>query len=311
MPRPFADLVDGLLADVRDQPASAVELEAMSFAMALVWASETPREEAEHVVDTLAGTPEPAAAAVLRAFELLGPPVVREKAAEFTFRGDAAAEIGEFTVVSAWRATGDAIVADVVWFERPGGRAQSFFLATAPDSLGAALLGGGMSGDAEPDGLQDRLDRLSTALEVGEFTQIEPADVVDRMTRGAATNRALAAEVSVALAMGFDIATHALTGSVESIEGPDWVDDDEDDDQRANFLLRVLARASEEGVDLTDPARLEEWREAFGELSPRQQLKALGLPAIGSVDDPPPKAKADARRKAKRKQQRKARKRNR
>jgi hypothetical protein len=310
--RPFSELVDSLLADVRGASAADLELEAQSFAMAMVWASEAPREDAEQVVDTLAGLGEPEAAAILRTWTLMGPPVLRERAAEFTtMRDGVAGEVGEFTVESAWRATGTTVVADVVWFSRPGGRAQSFFLATAPDTYGAALLGGGMSGDSDADGLGERLERLSEALEVGAFEAVEPASVVERMQHGSATNRALFADVSVALAMGFDIAAYALTGSADEIEGPGWDDDEEDDDQRANFLLRVLVRAGQDGIDTTDPDALAAWREEFQDLSPREQLKALGLPAIGSVDDPAPKPRADAKRKAKRKQQRKARKRNR
>jgi hypothetical protein len=312
MARAFADLVDELLADVRGAVAADLELEAQSFAMAMLWASETPREDAERVVDTLAGVGEPEAAAILRAWTLMGPPVLRERAGEFTTSRDGVAgDVGEFTVESAWRATGPAMVADVVWFARPGGRAQSFFLASAPDHFGAALLGGGMSADADPGELEERLGRLSGALEIGAFEPVEVASVVDRMRRGSATNRALFADVSVALAMGFDIAAYALTGDIDAIEGPGWDDDGEDDDQRANFLMRVLLRATEDGVDATDPGALAAWREAFQDLSPREQLKALGLPAIGSVDDPPPKARTDAKRKAKRKQARKARKRNR
>jgi len=133
------------------------------------------------------------------------------------------------------------------------------------------------------------------------------------MKRGAATNRALMSEVSVTLAMGLDIGAHALGGSVDAIEGVDWTQDDsEDDDERAAFLLRVLERAVDDGVDATDPDALAAWRLDFAELSPREQLRALGLPPIPSKDDPQRRRRAaDARRRARRKAQRRARKRNR
>jgi hypothetical protein len=311
--RPFADLVDDLLRDVRRAPVADLELEALSFAMALVWASEEPRREAAEAVDVLAGRAEPAAAAVLRTFALIAPPVVREAAATVPLdRSGPAGDVGSFDVQSAWRAVGPGLVAHVVWFARPGGRAQSFFLVTASDDLGAALLGGGMSGDSDPGGLEARLAQITGALDVGEFTQVEPGEVLDRLGRGARTNRALMAEVSVGLAMGIDLAAHALAGDVDAVPGVDWTQDDgEDDDERASFLMRVLSRALEDGVDPADPDALAAWRETFSALSPREQLKRLGLPSVASADDPVPGRRSDSDRRAKRKAARRARKRNR
>jgi hypothetical protein len=312
--RPFADLVDDLLRDVRRAPIADLELEAVSFAMALVWAAERPRDEAQGVVGRLSSTADPDAQATLRALQLLAPPVVREAAGRVPVDlSGRAADVGRFDVESAWRAVRPGLVADVVWFARPGGRAQSLFLVTASDDLGAALVGGGMSGDSDPGGLEERLARLSGALDVGDFGPVGAAEVFERMKRGAATNRALMSEVSVTLAMGLDIGAHALGGSVDAIEGVDWTQDDsEDDDERAAFLLRVLERAVDDGVDATDPDALAAWRLDFAELSPREQLRALGLPPIPSKDDPQRRRRAaDARRRARRKAQRRARKRNR
>jgi hypothetical protein len=310
--RSFADLVDDLLADVRRAPVADLELEALSFAMALVWASVTPREDAQAVVDRLSASADPAAAAALRALALLGPPVLRQAAAGVPVDlSDRAGDVGRFDVVSAHRAVGPGLVAHVVWLSRPGGRAQSFFLISAADDLGAALLGGGMSGDSDPDGLEARLAQVAGALDVGEFRAVEPDEVLARLRRGATTNRALMAEVSVSLAMGIDLIAHALAGDVEAVPSLDWAEDDqEDDDARAAFLMRVLARALEDGVDPNDAEALAAWRDTFGALSPREQLRALGLPAA-QAGPPHAEKRSDAGRRSKRKAARKARKRNR
>jgi hypothetical protein len=309
MPRPFADLVDELVADCRNAPAIGdLELEALGFATAFEAVVEDQAGEAAAVVERLAAHAEPHAAAALRAIALYGRGPLGDEAARAAPAGDGppAAHVGIFEVQGVWRSRSDDVVADLVWLGRPDGTRQSFVAVTGPDGLGGPLLGGGLGSVPDGEDCDDWLGALTGALGTGLPKAVTPQAVVRRLQAGAATNDAILVEVSAPLAMGMRLAAHALAGRADAVPAlPFDIEGADSDDDRAAYINRVLARAVAEGVDPADRAALLDWHAGFQRRTPNHQLQGLG------VASPPTRRGGDAERRAKRKAARKARRRNR
>jgi hypothetical protein len=305
--RPFPELVDDLVADVRRAPdVREAEMEALGFAMGFEAVVEDQAAEAPLVVDALrVREEENEAGAALRAIALYGRGPLRDEAAGVEPRGSRAADVGRFDVAGVWRAASPEVTAHFTWLGRPGGVHQSFVVVTGPDLLGAPLLGGGMSNVPADEDVDQWLAAVVGALGTAAPEEAPADELLDRLRRGAATNDAVLVEVSASLAMGARLAAHALAGAADAIPPLEWpAEEAETDDDRAAYVQRVLVRAVEEGVDPSDTDALAAWFADFQDRAPGRQLRGLGVRA-------PKPPRADAKRRAKRRAAKQARRRNR